>query len=719
MHNFTRISLLTVAILIALSSAFPAAAQQPVIGARPLGMGEAFLAIADDGNALSWNPAGLPSLGHHEIVSSYADLFGIGIKNSTIGYVFPAADTYTFGFDWAHLGFEDPELGYKKDSFRLSYGHKVWKEISVGWGLRYITTDMILDSNSLGKASGWGLDLSLLCAPFEKLKVGMVVRDATDTKVEYEDGGSEVIAPRSFRFGMAYRPMEALIVALDVDDQLHVGGEYWLYNMLGLRGGVQKDLHTSEPMTLSGGTSIRYKLFQFDYAYVRPPTLPSSHRFSLSLFFNLYPSMVRIAEVEIENLFPAFHKRYAAHPLGRVKLVNRDDKPHQTTVSFYIPKLMDAPTERQVIVRPKETKEVEVNGVFSRAVTELTEDIMTQAEVKVSYATAQRTRSDRKSAGLFVYNRNATTWDDLKKEAAFITSTDPIIAEFARPTLVAHEEEIKELGRASRNVMRAMVLFNAVSQHGVRYIADPNNPYSRMSADKSAVDNIQYPAEVLRKKSGDCDDLTALYCALLENVGISTALVDAPGHIYMMFDSGVPIEQARRFPIAESLYVVRNGQLWIPVEITLFGTSFLEAWRSGAGECVSLSEQDRLRVMDTSEGWEAYELAQVYVAIRECDHAISEYRRLLELGADPAQVYNNMGIAYFLKAEVREAAQSFKRAMDLDPEDEGIKGNFELTMSTLGKEKRIALAREIGVSVSEETKAVEFDVDEESFYWRE
>jgi len=58
------------------------------------------LAIADDGNALSWNLAGLPSLRHHEVVSSYADLFGIGIKNNTIGYVFPLADHYAFGFDW-------------------------------------------------------------------------------------------------------------------------------------------------------------------------------------------------------------------------------------------------------------------------------------------------------------------------------------------------------------------------------------------------------------------------------------------------------------------------------------------------------------------------------------------------------------------------------------------------------------------------------------------
>ena len=308
MYSFSRIVLPLTAILIALSTAFPCSAQQPVISARPLGMGEAFLAIADDGNALFWNPAGLPSLEHHEIVSGYTDLFGIGIKNNIIGYVFPMANNYALGFDWAHLSFEDPELGFKEDNFKLSYGHRVWKELSFGSALRYIATDVILDSNSLGKGSGWGLDMSFLYVPVKWLRLGMVVRDVTDTEVQYDDGGSRVIDPRSFQFGTAYRPMEDLTVALDVDDQLHFGGEYWLSdNMLGLRGGLQKDLDTSEPMTYSGGASVRYKLFQFDYAYVIPPTLPSSHRFSLSLSFNLYPSMVRITETKINNLFPAFH----------------------------------------------------------------------------------------------------------------------------------------------------------------------------------------------------------------------------------------------------------------------------------------------------------------------------------------------------------------------------------------------------------------------------
>ena len=52
------------------------------IGARPLGMGESFVAIADDANAISWNPAGLVQLRQQAINGMYTDLYGIGLVHS-------------------------------------------------------------------------------------------------------------------------------------------------------------------------------------------------------------------------------------------------------------------------------------------------------------------------------------------------------------------------------------------------------------------------------------------------------------------------------------------------------------------------------------------------------------------------------------------------------------------------------------------------------------
>ena len=61
LHRILR-TILTPATACLIGLSAGAWARPPEIAARPLGMGGAFLAVADDANALAWNPAGLPRL---------------------------------------------------------------------------------------------------------------------------------------------------------------------------------------------------------------------------------------------------------------------------------------------------------------------------------------------------------------------------------------------------------------------------------------------------------------------------------------------------------------------------------------------------------------------------------------------------------------------------------------------------------------------------------
>ena len=70
---------------------------QLFVGTRPLGMGGAFIAVADDGNTITWNPAGLPRLRRKEFTSSYADLFAMNISHSYAGIVWPFGDKVAVG----------------------------------------------------------------------------------------------------------------------------------------------------------------------------------------------------------------------------------------------------------------------------------------------------------------------------------------------------------------------------------------------------------------------------------------------------------------------------------------------------------------------------------------------------------------------------------------------------------------------------------------------
>ena len=83
---------------------------QLFVGTRPLSMGGAFIAVADDANTITWNPAGLPGLRRTEFTTTYADLYAMGITQSYLGFVKPFSDRVALGFDWSNVGSDDTEL---------------------------------------------------------------------------------------------------------------------------------------------------------------------------------------------------------------------------------------------------------------------------------------------------------------------------------------------------------------------------------------------------------------------------------------------------------------------------------------------------------------------------------------------------------------------------------------------------------------------------------
>ena len=82
---------------------------QLFVGSRPLSMGGAFTAVADDANAITWNPAGLPGLRRTEFTSTYAELYAMGINQSYLGFVRPFSDRIAIGLDWSSIGYDHKE----------------------------------------------------------------------------------------------------------------------------------------------------------------------------------------------------------------------------------------------------------------------------------------------------------------------------------------------------------------------------------------------------------------------------------------------------------------------------------------------------------------------------------------------------------------------------------------------------------------------------------
>ena len=584
-----------------------AAADQPP-GARALALGGAFTALADDGNALWWNPAGLARLGHQELTSTLGSVYGSGVAENHLGYVFPINDQHAAAFSWKQTAENDTGLEFDENTFSLGYALRLGKKVSAGAAFRHLASTVDLDGSTFSDWSGNTIDFGVHYAHSDRWSAGASLKDAFGRTVQHSDGPSERLADPQFTLGLAVRPLAGVpwTVAADVNDRLHLGTEGWYHGLFGVQAGVEKDLASTqglegEGLTWSLGAAARWKILQFDYAHVMPPFLPASNRITAAVAFNLNPSRVRVEKAELDEVYASQKGRYATKPVGMVKLTSRVEEPQAATLSIFVPGLMDAPTEREVVVRPKQTQDVPVSAVFGNELLALQEDRAVQADVRLTYRHKNRTRVEKATTPFFVYRPGAISWEDTRAAAAFVTPSDPVVADFARAVVAGRDQAFE--GGPMRNVMTAMRMWNALSGYGLTYVPDPNTPFSAVSDARNAVDQVQYPRGLLQSRTGDCDDMSVLYCAMLENVGIPTAFLDGPGHILMMFDAGVHPRNALALSMGEDMYAVRDERVWIPVETTMIGKSFLDAWEEGAAIWRRWQGSADFRVVPVQEAW--------------------------------------------------------------------------------------------------------------------
>ncbi|MGH7491853.1 MAG: PorV/PorQ family protein [bacterium] len=688
--------------------------EQVFTGARPLGMGETFVAIAEDGNTLYWNPAGLPTLRRFEFSSTYGSLYGIGLKNGFLSFALPITPRFGTGATWFHTGFGDDELEFSRNIVNLSAGAKVYKSLFLGANLKYLTTDTKLEGLSLGQAETFGFDLgALLSLPVKnsdllrQINLGIMAHDVRGTKIKFDDTShAETILPQNIRLGLAFFPKEEIslkwfslkkaVLAFDLDDRFHVGAETWVSDHLALRAGLQKDRdkRQDEGLTYAFGSSLRFKSLQLDYAYSIPPVLPPTHLFSFS--FTRSPSPAKITDIRLvnDNLFASLYKTYKNTPVGYAIVRNDSDQEVDATIKISIPGLSEGFTQESFRLIPNEIKSAYFSAVLSKVILDVQGRDTRQVKARLEYKIRNEDKVDERTQKFQLLGRGAITWDDPGKAAAFITKQDRMVQLFADQVtnIIPYRPEIK-LGK----IYEAVCLFDAMSAVGIRYGDDPT--FAKIPKNQHAVDQVKYPAELLIHKRGDCDDLTVLYASLLEYSGISTALISTAKHITLMFDTGIHERNWGLLPLTGSpgspLIVLKNKSVWIPIEVTKIGTSFAEAWEEGGKRYYNEWRHDKdFNVTLVSEVENIYPSAEpeslqnkqpdlpdfkrlrkmveqdsTRIQQNRMNHAIERYLSGIRTRSDSLLLRNKLGIVFAQQDSITRAEEQFRTILQRQPND--------------------------------------------------
>lgn len=261
------------------------------VGARAIGMAEAFTGLANDVSSIYWNPSGLCNLNRREFMASYLE--GVmDIHHSFLGYaqktgwgcmgggisILQAGEATIY-----HLDGTTRDVTAGQDYvISLALARPVHKELSLGASLKLLSSKLAEEESAtsfcidLGtfyqtKIKDLTLGFSLL-----NLGAGMKFKEEADP------------LPLTARLGAAYRyrinPENGLILATDVvkinnnDPRLNIAGEYSYKNTFHGRLGYKIG---PDSEGISSGIGFAYRQYRLDYSYSPIEDLESAHRLSV------------------------------------------------------------------------------------------------------------------------------------------------------------------------------------------------------------------------------------------------------------------------------------------------------------------------------------------------------------------------------------------------------------------------------------------------------
>ncbi len=267
------------------------------IGARALGLGGSFTAIADDTSAVWWNPAGLGQLTRAELAGMYAAVF-----NGKVTYLFTSAAFPVFADGIMALSWDRKDFGssgLKEDVYYMTFASTLTEDRTFFGGLNvkfFSASSSYPTVGGNGLGLDWGVLYRLPLPKFGKeIRFGFSAQDL-NTEIHEKQGVIQDV-PSVIRLGAAYQFERWITLSTDMENfkdpsvsrsgstRVRAGVEGWFFEgSLGVRLGYVG--FATVPGRYSAGVSYRATDWEVDYAYLgHAGNLGDSHRASFALRF--------------------------------------------------------------------------------------------------------------------------------------------------------------------------------------------------------------------------------------------------------------------------------------------------------------------------------------------------------------------------------------------------------------------------------------------------
>jgi len=288
------------------------------VGARALGMGEAYVAVSNDAEALYWNPAGISQFNRNAAFFSHIQWL-VDIQLEYVGAVYHLNSANSIGAAITYLHTDDmmetTELqpfgtgryfGFSDFLLSLTYARNMTTKFSFGLSVKFMQETIAeLTMRSVMFDLGTYYKTGWKSTRFAVAVTNFGSEMSPSGSFSFQDLSGEMVEqssfqsfspPTMFRIGIAGELIDNEVHRLtssiqlnhpnDNKENINVGVEYWWNNRLALRAGY-KTARVEENYSLGFGVHFPIAIADFlmDYAYTNFGRLGYVNRFSIQLQF--------------------------------------------------------------------------------------------------------------------------------------------------------------------------------------------------------------------------------------------------------------------------------------------------------------------------------------------------------------------------------------------------------------------------------------------------
>ena len=261
------------------------------VGARAVGMGESFVAIANDASALYWNPAGITQLDKNQIIFSHTE-WPVDVRHEFFGYVHKLDGFNSIGISVVALHTDDIEettefqplgtgnfVSFSDVAIGLTFARQMTDRFSFGASLKYID-ETIAELHARNVFFDFG---TFFWTGFGSSRFAVSVSNfgtnvEPSGEVTLRDGTvvdqfQDFSPPTIFRIGFAndfvdneahkFTTSVQLNHLNDNAENVNLGVEYWWSEIVALRGGYRLNVD-EESFALGGGVALPLNRFHLD-----------------------------------------------------------------------------------------------------------------------------------------------------------------------------------------------------------------------------------------------------------------------------------------------------------------------------------------------------------------------------------------------------------------------------------------------------------------------